>query len=143
MRLTDVRDAITALNLMRPWGFAGADFVETLSRVETTWSPVDPPFTLDLELSDPFLLVEHVSHVPESSTVGFRTLQDLEFAILSGAGFMNNFVTHCVAFISGKPSPFKILFRDESGAEVEFDKGQQIQENDFGRQYPGRRVEWM
>ncbi|APR78833.1 Hypothetical protein A7982_04180 [Minicystis rosea] len=48
-----------------------------------------------------------------------------------------------MAFIGGKPSLFKILFRDESGAELEFDKDQQIREDDFGQQYPGRRVEWM
>jgi hypothetical protein len=143
MRLTEVRDAITALNIAQPWGFTGAEFVETLGRVDTMWGPVAPPFALDLELSDPFLLVEHVGHVPESSIEGFRSLQDLEFAILSGAGFMNNFVTHCVAFAAGKASLFKILFRDESGAEIEFDKHQQLEEDDYGREYPGRRLEWL
>ena len=32
MRLAEVRDAITALNITQPWGFTGADFVETLGR---------------------------------------------------------------------------------------------------------------
>ena len=142
MRLTDVRDAITALGIARPWGFTGATFVRTLSHVNLRWGRVDPPFALDLDLSDPFLLVRHVGHSPESSIEGFRILQDLELEILSGAGFTNSFVTHCVAFIAGKASLFKILYRDESGAEVEFDKDQQLQE-DRAQEYPGRRIEWM
>jgi hypothetical protein len=140
MRLTDVRDAITALGITQPWGFTGVDFVERLDHVRLTRGTVDPPFTDDLDLSDPFLLVKHIGHVPESRAEGFGSLQDLESAILSDAGFMNGFVSHCVAFIFGKASLFRILFRDESGAEVEFDKSQQ---HGFGQEYPGRRIEWM
>jgi hypothetical protein len=76
VRLIDVRDAITALHITEPWGFTGADFIETLSRVDTRWGPVDPPFALDLELEDPFLLVDHVGHVPECGIEGFRTLHE-------------------------------------------------------------------
>ena len=143
MRLIEVRDAITALGITRPWELTGAVFVETLNHVDLKWGPVDPPFALDLNLSAPFLLVQHVGHGPESSVDGFRTLQDLELAILSGAGFMNYFVTHCVAFIDGKASPFRILFRDASGAEVAFDKDRQLEEDKFGQPHPGRRIEWM
>ncbi len=143
MRLTEVRDAITALGITRPWTFTGAVFVETLDWVRLTRGAVDPPFADDLDLSDPFLLVEHVGHVPESRVEGFRNLHDLEAAILSDAGFTNYFVSHCVAFIFGKASLFRILFRDESGAEVVFDKWQQIQDDESGQRYPGRRIEWL
>ncbi|APR75555.1 Hypothetical protein A7982_00901 [Minicystis rosea] len=143
MRLRDVRDAITALYIREPWSYTGADFIETLASIDLKWGPIVPPFDLDQNLAAPFLLVRHTGHVPESRMDGFRILPDLELEILSGAGFMNNFVTHCVAFVAGRAAPFRILFRDESGGEVVFDKAQQLDEGDYGRPYPGRRIEWL
>jgi len=142
MRLAEVRDGITALGLSRPWGFTGDQLIATLGYIDLRWGPVHPPFPLDLDLPDPFLLVRHTGHVPECSIEGFRTLEDLELEIVGGAGLMNRFVTHCVAFVAGKAAPFEILYRDALGAEVEFDKDRQLDGEVVEPQHPARRVVW-
>jgi hypothetical protein len=133
---------IDALNETEPWPFTGEAFLRTLALVDLREGGLTPPFAEDLELRLPFLLVSHVAHVPETILVGFTTLPDLGRAILSGSGLMNNFTTHCIAFVQGAARRFRIFYRDEAGKEVLFSKAKQIEEDDFSDVYAEPRLEW-
>jgi hypothetical protein len=141
MQLSDMRDAIHELNATDPWPFTGKDFLETLSAVRFPGTALAPPFSNDLELTSPFFLVDHISHVPETIVSSFATLTDLERAIV--AGFTNNFTSHCFAFVSGAIRPFRLLYQDPTGAELVFNKAAQIAAETFSDAYPNCRLEWL
>jgi hypothetical protein len=133
---------IDALNETDPWPFTGDDFIQTLVLVDLREGGLTPPFAEDLELRLPFLLVEHVAHVPETTLFGYPTLPDLERAILGGSGLLNDFTTHSIAFVQGEVRRYRIFYRDEAGDEIVFSKAAQIEENNFSNPYADRRLEW-
>jgi len=73
------------------------------------------PFPDGLDLPSPFMVVDHVAHVPETIATASTHYLSLERAILSASGFTNNFTTHSFTFIGGQPRSFRILYRDEAG----------------------------
>jgi len=143
MRLLELRDVIDTLLETEPWSFTGEDFLRTLVMVRLPERELVAPFPDGLNLPSPFILVDHVAHVPETIATGFDTLRDLEGAILCASGYTNNFTTHSFAFIEGKPHSFNIVYRNETGAEVVFSKADQIAKNDFSRAYADLRLEWL
>jgi hypothetical protein len=143
MRLRELRDAIDALGEGEPWSFTGEDVIHTLALIRSSEGKLTPPFADDLELPFPFLLVEHVAHVPESIILGFETLAEMEGQILSGAGFTNPFTTHCVAFLHGGARAFRIFYRSQTGTERLFSKAEQLKTNDFSERHGDFRLEWL
>jgi hypothetical protein len=143
MRLAELAAAITDASVTEPWSFTGACLRDTLARVCLPTGRVAPPFTDDFDLADPFILVEHVGHVPESTISGFATQRELESAILAGCGFLNDFTTHCLVFAHGRLKRFQIWYRDEAGAERVFSKTAQIDADDFSTRYAEPRIEWL
>jgi hypothetical protein len=137
-----MRAKIDALNETEPWSFDGEDFVQTLALIDLREGALTPPFAEDLELRLPYLLVEHVAHVPETTVFGFPTLPDLEQAILSGSGLTNFFTTHCIAFVQGEARRYRIFYRDEAGKELVFSKSRQIARNKLSVVYGSPRIEW-
>jgi hypothetical protein len=143
MRLLEMRDEIDASNQTDPWTFDGTDFLETMTLVRLPEGELIPPFPENLELPFPFLLVDHVAHVPETSVLAFTTLHDLEREILSDSGLTNFFITHSVAFVDGGTRRFRILYQDEAGKDVVFSKAGQIATNKFSNVYANRRLQWL
>jgi hypothetical protein len=148
MRLADIRDVITELGISRPWGFTGADLRATLEEISLSSGPIQPPLTDDLEIDDAFFLVEHCGHRPSSNITGFESLSEMERWLLSDGGYTNPFVTFTVAFVEGRPRPFRILYRDRSGNDAIFDKEQQLSElehsfDDSSELCASRRLEWL
>ncbi len=141
MLLREVRDAIDWLNVADPWKFTGEEFLEGLAVVELPERKVFPPFEQDLDLDVPFLLVDHISHVPEVLVRGFLTLQDLEREI--PRAYTNGFTSHCIAFAHGKARPFRIIYRDAEGRDVVFSKRAQIEASSFSTAYANARIEWL
>ncbi|KYF50868.1 hypothetical protein BE08_11300 [Sorangium cellulosum] len=142
MKLIELADALTACAAADPWAFDGSDFLETLSRIEMTAGVLQPPFSPEIELNDRFIVVDHASHVPESSVWGFADRTELEAFILGPAGLTNPFTTFCVAFVDGSRCPFRLLYVD-GARDVEFSKSAQLERDPFGHEYPKLRLEWL
>jgi hypothetical protein len=141
MQLRDMREAIDKANANEPWPFTGDDFFETLSIMWLTDDALKPPFRDDLVLASSFLRVVHISHVPETLVLASASLPDLERAIAEI--YTNGFVSHCFAFVHGTIRPFRLLYEDEDGGELVFDKAEQMDTNPFSDSYPNCRLEWL
>lgn len=140
MNLSEILSQIDAVEQHPDWAVTGKDIAETISTVRTTTATYAEPLPLDFDLLDPYVVVDHVAHVPESIVQGFRTLDEVEEAILDS--FLNAFCSNCFVFADGQLTKFEIVYRDSSGSEQTFDKLAQLNSGNFGGEYPHARVRW-
>jgi len=78
--------------------------------------------TPQLDLEAEIIRFECIGHHPISLIFFPDSMDDLEAAILSGAGYCNPFTTTMCAFVNGQLRRFQCLYRDDNGCEFAFDK---------------------
>lgn len=93
-----------------------------------------------------YLSVTYCAQDPFVRVEGYEDLVSLESALLSPSGIVNPYITYCIAFVTGKVAPFKVMYRGPNGSMRPFDKYQQHKQfrwdQSENEQYPERRVVW-
>jgi hypothetical protein len=94
-----------------------------------------------------YLSLAYCAHDPFVRLDDHDDLASLETSLLSPSGIVNPYITYCIAFVTGKVAPFKVMFRGPDGSIRRLDKYQQHKEFKWNQsdneQYPDRRVVWQ
>jgi len=93
-----------------------------------------------------YLSLTYCAHDPFVRLDDHDDLASLESALLSPSGIVNPYITYCIAFVTGKVAPFKVLYRGPDGVMRSLDKYQQHKQFKWNQseneQYPDRRIVW-
>ena len=106
--------------------------------------PREQPLTGSEEIHGDYLLLDFCGHNPSMLLFDFPRIEDLEAAILGGAGITNIFTTYQLAFLEGKLTPYAVYYDSPSGVRVRFNKRDQYAASASAKtQYPNPHVEWL
>jgi len=101
---------------------------------------IETDHNLDEEISGKYYVFDECPHSPSMRLQSFNSIKEQEEYILSEAGYLNEFCGFCLAINDNKINSYEILYTNEEGSEVAFNKENQT---GFGNKYNNARIKWM